>query len=414
MSMFEPFSFFINHPLKYPEQEKAVKVTCECCKKTFTENAILRHIGQSKDCKNHYGARFDEQKRKDNRERVKKHREKSGAKKETCEYCNKKFSEKSLLRHIGQRKACKKHYGVRFNEQRRKDTKERVQRHREKNRTKQVSCEYCKKKLSETTILRHIGQSEACKNHYGPRFDEQKRNKNRERVEKYRQQKGTRKELDQQKKAYVFNPELQEKKKKRYEKEKEELEIWRKGEAFKRRMKDAQEILQRNEKKAREINSRGSEWLKHSFEKVFKEFKTWNSKVQEKISTFERCIQEKFLEIESQIDEKVMKVKRYLAGPLPYDFPIFNPVFDNFGFDQSRGLPIKSQNKISLIWHDLKQTIDLGLDNISEKMGMPKANIPWHSVLCPICEIYRNILTGEKYLPPRFSSEQNPDMILGC
>ena len=277
-----------------------------------------------------------------------------------------------------------------------------------------ITCEYCKKKLSDTTILRHIGQSEACKNHYGPRFDEQKRSDHRERQAKYRQKIGARKELDKQKKAYASNPELQEKKKTRYEKEKEDLEIWKKGEAFKRRMKDAHEILQRKEKTARKVNSRGSEWLKHSFEKVFKEYKTWNSKVHEKISMFERCIEEKFLKIESQIDEKVLNVKRYLAGPLPYDFPIFNPVFVNFGFDQSRGLPIKKQNKIELIWHDLKQTIDLGLDDISEKMGMPKVIVPWHSVLCPICEIYRNILTGEKYLPPRFSSEQNPDLILGC
>ena len=182
--MFDPFLFFINHPLKYLEQEKAEKITCECCKKIFRENAVVRHIGQSKNYKNHYGARFDEQKRKDNRERVKKHREKSGTKKEICECCNKKFPEKSLLRHIGQRKACKKHYGARFDEQKRRDNRERVQKHREKNRTKQDSCEYCKKKLSDTTILRHIAKSEDCKNHYGTRFDEQKKDDNRKRVAK--------------------------------------------------------------------------------------------------------------------------------------------------------------------------------------------------------------------------------------
>ena len=89
--MFDPFLFFINHPLKYLEQEKAEKITCECCKKIFRENAVLRHIGQSKNYKNHYGARFDEQKRKSNRERVKKYKEKSGSKKEIFEYCNKNF-----------------------------------------------------------------------------------------------------------------------------------------------------------------------------------------------------------------------------------------------------------------------------------------------------------------------------------
>ena len=60
-------------------------------KKIFRENGVVRHIGQSKNYKYHYGARFDEQKRKSNRERVKKYKEKSGSKKEIFEYYNKNF-----------------------------------------------------------------------------------------------------------------------------------------------------------------------------------------------------------------------------------------------------------------------------------------------------------------------------------
>ena len=42
---------------------------------------------------------------------------------------------------------------------------------------KTVSCDYCSKELPESSILKHIGNSQACKVHYGPRFDRMKRKK---------------------------------------------------------------------------------------------------------------------------------------------------------------------------------------------------------------------------------------------
>ena len=173
----------------------------------------------------------------------------------------------------------------------------------------------------------------------------------------------------------------------------------------------AKESLKIDEKNAREINLTSSKWIKDSFEKVFKEYKTWSMKVAEKISNLETCIEENFLKIEKQIDDKVENVRRELANN-PDDFPLYSPIFDDFRGFHTIQLPIKKQNKIDLSWHDLKQTIEVRLDDISEKMGMPKEIVPWHGVLCGICKIYRDWKTGTKYFPPRFSHEQNQDMIL--
>ena len=41
----------------------------------------------------------------------------------------------------------------------------------------EVSCEHCDEKLLQSTILKHIGHKEACKSHYGPRFEEMKKEK---------------------------------------------------------------------------------------------------------------------------------------------------------------------------------------------------------------------------------------------
>ena len=39
-------------------------VPCDCCKKLYHETSILRHIGQSEDCRIFYGPRFKEMKKK--------------------------------------------------------------------------------------------------------------------------------------------------------------------------------------------------------------------------------------------------------------------------------------------------------------------------------------------------------------
>ena len=55
-------------------QTKDLETICECCKKSFFQTTILRHIGKSKSCKSFYGPRFIEMKQEKGREKVYKHR----------------------------------------------------------------------------------------------------------------------------------------------------------------------------------------------------------------------------------------------------------------------------------------------------------------------------------------------------
>ena len=78
---------------------------------------------------------------------------------------------------------------------------------------KTVSCDYCSKELPESSILKHIGNSQACKVHYGPRFDRMKRKKNINKIKKWRKEKGKEKELKEQRESYAKDPEKKKKRK---------------------------------------------------------------------------------------------------------------------------------------------------------------------------------------------------------
>ena len=58
-----------------------------------------------------------------------------------------------------------------------------------------ISCEFCKKECTEKTIVMHISKRDECKLHYGSRFLEMKRQKVREKKQKWRQVHGKEKEL---------------------------------------------------------------------------------------------------------------------------------------------------------------------------------------------------------------------------
>ena len=256
--------------------------------------------------------------------------------------------------------------------------------------------------------MRHISQSKDCKSYYGPDFDEQKKVNNRNKVQRFRERNGTRKELDQQKKSYASDPELQEKKRLRYEKEKEELRIWKEQQVKKRRKENAEYSLKNYEKLARDRNSECLKWVKNSFEKSFQEYKSWSSTVKEKIVILEKSIEENFVAIESQIDIKVEEWKKEMAKE-PDDIRILFAILKEFTTGikslETFQKPLKQQNKIDIIWHDLKQTIEVQLDEISTEKEMPKEEIPWHTPLyCHVCQIYRDSKTGVKFFPPRYAS----------
>jgi hypothetical protein len=82
---------------------------------------------------------------------------------------------------------------------------------------KTVSCDYCSKELPKSSILKHIGNSQACKVYYGPRFDRMKRKKDIISIKKWRKEKGKEKELKEQRELYAQDPEKKEKKKVYYQ-----------------------------------------------------------------------------------------------------------------------------------------------------------------------------------------------------
>ena len=78
-----------------------------------------------------------------------------------------------------------------------------------------VECDFCKKSLTQATLLRHIGQTQACKDFYGPRFKKMKTEKATLRKEKWRDNltaKESKKNRKKQK-MYAKKPDSKEKKK---------------------------------------------------------------------------------------------------------------------------------------------------------------------------------------------------------
>ena len=55
-----------------------------------------------------------------------------------------------------------------------------------KNPDMEQICEFCNKSFDKKIILRHIGNSEACKKYYGPRFKQMKIEQASARKEKWR------------------------------------------------------------------------------------------------------------------------------------------------------------------------------------------------------------------------------------
>ena len=177
----------------------------------------------------------------------------------------------------------------------------------------------------------------------------------------------------------------------------------------------AQEFLEKNEKVAREYNSKGFRWLKDCFGTIFEECKSFNNATKEKIVILEGSMKIKFIRIDEEIDYKVSKWKSEIESHDKWknNLRILFPIFDDYTTDRYHN-KLGEQNRIDLIWHDMKQSIEVKLDEISNETGKTHDKIPWHSFfLCDICSIYLDRKTNVKYMPPRFAHEQNPEMKIG-
>ena len=126
--------------------------------------------------------------------------------------------------------------------------------------------------------------------------------------------------------------------------------------------------------------------------------------------SWKKNIEDKFKRIDEEIDYKVERWKAKMEWFLK-DIQVLLPIFDDFTIGiicHNYGKPLRDQNRIDFIWHDLKHHIEVKLDDISIKLGNPLENIPWHSIFCKICNVYLDWKTNMKYIPPRFAHEQDP------
>lgn len=102
-------------------EENSQKV-CESCLKSFPIDAFLRHVSHKQECKNHYkdqmyalkaeGLEIAKAKKRANR--YKSHPGHRGMPSVVCEYCKKTFLANTHLKHLVKSKACKAHYGSKF------------------------------------------------------------------------------------------------------------------------------------------------------------------------------------------------------------------------------------------------------------------------------------------------------------
>ena len=89
----------------------------------------------------------------------------------------------------------------------------------------EMICESCKKPFVQSTLLRHIGKSELCQSFYGPRFIQMKKEKVREKVNRFRQKNptATPSQLRKRRNSYATDPDKKEKRKENYQKHKQRI-----------------------------------------------------------------------------------------------------------------------------------------------------------------------------------------------
>ena len=78
----------------------------------------------------------------------------------------------------------------------------------EENPEEEVSCECCEKKLKQSSLMRHISHNEECKIFYGSRMESMKKRKDRHRKRKSRKNIGSDKELKKQRDSYQLKCEM--------------------------------------------------------------------------------------------------------------------------------------------------------------------------------------------------------------
>ena len=163
---------------------------------------------------------------------------------------------------------------------------------------KEWQCDFCKTFWSPTSILKHIGNVENCKSHYGSKFDDLKKYHKRQSKQFYRKHEGTEKELEQQRKKYESDPKVKERKKKNYAKDKKRQAISEKKQEMEWNKTWAKELAISSEKSARDQNKshfESNEWIHDFFMHFFETFKEMCNQTKDRIITLKKALIESIL-----------------------------------------------------------------------------------------------------------------------
>ena len=313
------------------------EVLCEYCKKSFEPNKILKHIGHVKTCKSFYGPRYDELKKEQQRKKVEKFRSKLsneqmleiGKRKRELYAKNSEYREKQI-RADAKRREKKAVDQIEKNKKLQQESNIGNENSEEKTdfvedeTGEKWQCEFCKTFWIPTSILMHIGNNENCKSHYGPRYGDLKKTHKRVYQELYREEVGTGKELEQQRKKYASDPKVKERKKKYYD------ENQKKPKEMERRKRDLEEGARRAKSSVfhhadslRNAN-KSFQWITDCFQHFFETFSDVENQTKAKILDLERDIREKYGNNETEINEMEKRANetldKYDSLPFPNHF----------------------------------------------------------------------------------------------
>ena len=367
------------------------EVLCESCKKSFKPKTILKHIGHVKACKTFYGPRYSELKKEQQRKRVDKFlsnlsgkQKRDALKKNRETYAKSSEKQKQKREHAEKTKQKKLDEIQRnYNEQQEKNAGNKTSKEEinminfvENEAGKIWQCDFCKTFWPSASILKHIGNTKNCKSHYGPRFDDLKKESKRQRQECYRREEGIEKELEQQRKKYASDPKVKERKKKRQEME--------------RNIRQVKDHVICKEKEARNENRTHfdyNEWIHDFFMHFFETFKEVCNQTKGQIFNLKESMDSVYIINEAKIDELAEEANL--------------SVNDYKGEYPSAEVEISSiQAKIETKWYELKKTIGIRLTEIVDQVEESDKISNWYHSLKKLKDIYvdrESMYCMEKY-----------------
>ena len=355
------------------------EVLCENCKKSFKPQTILKHIGHVKACKTFYGPRYDKLKKEQQRKRVDKFlsnlsdKQKRDALKKNRETYAKSSEKQKQKREYAEKTKQKKLDEIQRNknEEQEKNAGNKTSKEKinminfvENEAGKKWQCDFCKTFWSSASILKHIGNTKNCKSHYGPRFDDLKKESKRQRQECYRREEGIEKELEQQRKKYASDPKVKERKKKYQDME--------------RNIRQVKEHVICKEKEARNANRTHfdyNEWIHDFFMHFFETFKEMCNQTKDRIITLKKSIDRVYIINEFKIDE--------LAEEANAAADDYNGEYPTIRIEIS-GVSAKIRTQ----WSDLKKTIGIRLKEIADQVEESDKGSDWYRSLKRLNEIH--------------------------